>query len=428
MKGDAVLGQTMAEKVLESHVVRGTVRPGKFIVARVDRLMVHEVLGSRVIPLLDRMGVTRVWDPEDIVVVNDHWAPAPDIRSAVIHRRNRQFVSEHGIPHFFDVGKGICHQVLPEAGLARPGELIVGCDSHTNTYGAFNAFATGLAATDSAVIIATGKCWFRVPESIRVEIEGEFPEMVTSKDLILRVIGELGTDGANYMAVEFHGGLVDRMSVASRMTTCNMSVEAGAKTAMMGVNDAVREWLKRRAPGADWDAVEPDEDAEYYRVMRIDLSEEELGPMVAGPYLPTNVRPVSVYEGIRIDQAFLGSCTNGRLEDIALAAQVMEGHRVHRSVRFIVTPASREVYLEALRAGYIEALTEAGAVVTNPTCGACVGGHLGVLAGNEVCISTSNRNFRGRMGDRESQVYLASPATVAASAVTGKITDPRSVV
>ncbi len=422
------MGQTLAEKLLNMHLVKGKAVAGEVVEASVDLLMVHEVLGSRIIDILQEMGVKRVWDSDRILVVNDHWVPAPDTKSAEIHRRNRQFVREQGIRHFCDVDCGICHQVLPELGLVGPGDLVVGADSHTTAYGAFNAFSTGLAATDCAIIMATGQCWFRVPESIKVTITGsKLPPLVMSKDLILKIVSILGVDGANYQSIEFHGKIVDRMSVDSRMTMCNMSVEAGAKCGLMTVNDAVEIWMRQYASQKRWSAVVPDTDAEYRETIDIEPHRDVPEPMVATPHSPANVRAVSEVEGVHIDQAFIGSCTNGRYEDLRTAARLLRGNRVHEGTRLVVTPASRQTYLQALKSGIIEILLKAGAVVTNPTCGACIGGHLGVLGAGEVCISSTNRNFRGRMGSPDSQVYLASPATVAASAIAGVIKDPRSV-
>ncbi|TFF67398.1 3-isopropylmalate dehydratase large subunit [Candidatus Thorarchaeota archaeon] len=421
------MGKTLAEKILSDHSIDGQATAGDVIEAHVDLLMTHEVLGSRIIPILDEMGFEKVWDPQSVLVVNDHWAPAKDPQSAEIHRRNREFVRQQGIEHFCDVDCGICHQVLPEMGLVKPGDLIIGSDSHSTTYGAFNAFSTGLAATDSAMILATGKNWFRVPHSIRIDIEGELGPAVMSKDLILRIIGDLGADGANYMSMEFHGLTVDRMSVASRMTMCNMTVEAGAKSGLMTVNDAVRIWMETYNPDPSWSPVYPDPDAEYADYLEYDLRQEPLEPMVAFPHSPANGRPISEAEGIEFDQAFIGSCTNGRIEDLVAAAMILKGKQIHPDVRLVVTPASKKTYLAALEEGIIEILMQAGAVVTNSTCGACVGGHLGVLGKGEVCVSSTNRNFRGRMGHPESEVYLASPATVAASAIKGTISDPREV-
>jgi 3-isopropylmalate/(R)-2-methylmalate dehydratase large subunit len=421
------LGQTLSEKILANHTISGNAVAGEIIEAKVDLIMVHEVLGSRIIPILEEMRFEKVWDPNKVLVVNDHWVPASDIKSAQIHQRNRSFVKSQNISHFCDVECGICHQILPELGLAKPGDLIIGSDSHSTSYGAFNAFSTGLAATDSALILATGKNWFKVPESLHIQINGQLPKYVMSKDLILKLISNLGTDGANYQSIEFNGQIIEQMSVASRMTMCNMSVEAGAKCAIMTVNDAVRRWLKNRAPTATWNELEPDKDAEYIDHILLDLSDEPLSPIVAIPHSPANGKPISEVSGVSIDQAFIGSCTNGRFEDLKIAYQILKGKSIHPDVRLIITPASRETYVSALKAGFIEEFIKAGAVVTNSTCGACVGGHLGVLGPGEVCISSSNRNFRGRMGHRDSEVYLASPATVAASALEGEIADPRGV-
>ncbi|MHA1925384.1 MAG: 3-isopropylmalate dehydratase large subunit [Candidatus Thorarchaeota archaeon] len=419
------MGATLAEKILGSHTENGKATAGEIVETSVDLLMVHEVLGSRILPVLDEMGFDKVWNPDRILVVNDHWAPASDVDSAEIHRRNRQFVKDQGITHFCDVDCGISHQVLPEMGLVAPGELIVGSDSHSTTYGAFNAFSTGLAATDSALIISTGKIWFRVPESIYVKVEGELAEYVMSKDLILRIIADLGPDGANYQSLEFHGSSIDSMLVGERMTVCNMAVEAGAKCAPMNCNQHVEKWMKEHAPSRLLTPVEPDPDAEYVDTLEYNIDADPLEPMVAIPDKPTNGVSVSEVAGTKFDQAFIGSCTNGRFQDLEVAARILKGKQIHEDIRLIVTPASKRTYMQALEKGHIETLMKSGAVVTNSTCGACVGGHLGILGAGEVCISSTNRNFPGRMGHRDSKVYLASPATVAASALRGEITDPR---
>jgi len=421
------VGYTLAEKILASHTNDGKAIAGDIVEANVDLLMVHEVLGSRILDILAEMDFKKVWNPENIVVVNDHWAPASDINSAEIHRRNRNFVKQQGIKHFFDVQCGISHHVLPENGLVAPGEVIVGSDSHSTTYGAFNAFSTGLAATDSALILATGSCWFRVPESIRITVSGEFQDLVMSKDLILKILSDLGPDGANYQSMEFHGDTIENMKVGERMTMCNMSVEAGAKCSPMTVNEHVSKWMETLAPSKKWKPVIPDHDAEYVNFLEYDIGKKELEPMVAMPDLPTNGKPVQEVEGIPIDQAFIGSCTNGRIQDLKIAAKILEGKKVREGVRLIITPASKHTYMMALERGYVKIFMDAGGIVTNSTCGACVGGHLGVLGAGEVCISSTNRNFKGRMGHRDSRIYLASPATVAASALKGAITDPRSV-
>jgi 3-isopropylmalate/(R)-2-methylmalate dehydratase large subunit len=416
---------TIAEKILSAHSERKMASAGDIVEASVDLLMVHEVLGSRILPILNEMGFRKVWDPNRVLVVNDHWAPASDINSAEIHRRNRTFVKQQGIKHFCDVDCGISHQVLPEMGLVAPGDLIIGSDSHSTTYGAFNAFSTGLAATDSALILATGQCWFRVPESIKIQVTGEFAEFVMSKDLILKIISELGPDGANYQSMELHGPTIDRMHVGERMTMCNMSVEAGAKCALMEANHYVDAWMKEYAPERPRKPVHADPGAEYIDTISHDISKEKLEPMVAIPDSPTNGKTVSEVEGVPINQAFVGSCTNGRITDLEIAAKILKGKRVRNGVRLIITPASKQTYITALEMGLVEIFMRAGGIVTNSTCGACVGGHLGVLGAGEVCISSTNRNFKGRMGHQDSRIYLASPATVAASALKGVITDPR---
>jgi len=421
------VGKTLAEKILASHTADGKASAGDIVEAKVDLLMVHEVLGSRIIPILKEMEFNKVWDPTKIVVVNDHWAPASDINSAEIHRRNRNFVREQGIVHFCDVDCGISHQVLPEMGLVAPAELIIGSDSHSTTYGAFNAFSAGLAATDSALILATGSCWFRVPESIRIEVNGNLSRMVMSKDLILKIISDLGPDGANYKSIEFQGDTIEQMEVGERMTMCNMTVEAGAKCAPMLVNAYVRKWMDTLASSKKWTETIPDKDAEYIDTYLYDLQKTPLEPMVAIPDSPTNGKPVRELSGVPIDQAYLGSCTNGRIGDLEIAAKILRGKKIRQGVRLIVTPASKQTYLMALERGLIKIFIDAGGIVTNSTCGACVGGHLGVLGAGEVCISSTNRNFKGRMGHQNSRIYLASPATVAASAIKGVITDPRSV-
>lgn len=421
------MGTTLAEKILGSHTEKGEATAGEIVEASVDLLMVHEVLGSRILPILEEMGFDKVWNADRVLVVNDHWAPASDVDSAEIHHRNRQFVKEQKIKHFCDVDCGISHQVLPEMGLVAPGDLIVGSDSHSTTYGAFNAFSTGLAATDSALILSTGEIWFRVPESIYVKVEGKLADYVMSKDLILKIIADLGPDGANYQSLEFHGATIESMSVGERMTVCNMAAEAGAKCAPMSSNKHVETWMREHAPSRIWTQVEPDPDADYLDTLEYDIDSEPLEPMVAIPDNPTNGVPASEIEGTKFDQAFIGSCTNGRIQDLEIAARILRGKKIHRDIRLIITPASKMTYMQALESGHIETLMQAGAIVTNSTCGACVGGHLGVLGAGEVCISSTNRNFPGRMGHRDSKVYLASPATVAASALKGEITDPRRV-
>jgi len=416
------MGMTIAEKILVEHADLKRVEPGEIVNARIDVAMVHEVLGIRVATMLREAGVNKVWDPEKIVALLDHWVPAPNVEAAEIHKICRSFVKEHKIKYWYDMRAGICHLVLPEKGHVRPGELIVGSDSHTTTHGAFGAFATGVGATDMAIVFTTGKLWFKVPSTIKIVIDGKLPEMVTAKDVILHVIGTLGVEGANYKAVEFHGDTIQALSVDGRMTLCNMSVEMGAKAAIIEPDQKTIEYVKNRA-NKPFKVVKADKDAEYEEIINFDAS--KLEPQVAKPHSLENVVPVSEVEKTPIDQVFIGSCTNGKLEDLEIAAKILKNRKVHPDIRLIVIPASYEIYLKALKKGIIETIIKAGGVVGNPTCGPCIGGHLGVLGNEEVCVSTGSRNFIGRMGSKTSLIYLASPATAAASALEGEIADPR---
>jgi len=415
---------TLAEKILARASGNKEVAAGDYVTAKIDVAMAHEG-AAWVIDELVKAGIDRVWDPERIVILFDHWAPAPTELTAEMHKKIREFVKRHKIKHFYDIKAGICHQVMPEMGHVRPGELIVGTDSHTTTYGAFGAGGTGIGTTDMAVVFATGELWFRVPESIKFRIKGTLPKYVTSKDVILKIAGEYGTEVAQYKSVEFEGPTISNMSIASRMTLSNMAMEIGAKFALIAPDDKTISYVKSRTT-KPFTPLYPDPDAVYEKVYELDVS--DLEPQVAFPHSVGNVKPISEAEGIKIDQAFLGSCTNGRLEDLAAAAEILKDRKVHPDVRMIVIPASREVYLEAVRAGIIETLLKAGAVVCNPTCGPCMGTHLGLLAAGERCISSSNRNFKGRMGSSKAEIYLASPYVVAASAVKGEITDPRKLM
>jgi 3-isopropylmalate/(R)-2-methylmalate dehydratase large subunit len=415
---------TLAEKILARASGNKEVAAGDYVTAKIDVAMAHEG-AAWVIDELMKAGIDRVWDPERIVILFDHWAPAPTELTAEMHKKIREFVKRHKIKHFYDIKAGICHQVMPEMGHVRPGELIVGTDSHTTTYGAFGAGGTGIGTTDMAVVFATGELWFRVPESIKFRIKGTLPKYVTSKDVILKIAGDYGTEVAQYKSVEFEGPTISNMNIASRMTLSNMAMEIGAKFALIAPDDKTISYVKSRTT-KPFTPLYPDPDAIYEKMYELDVS--DLEPQVAFPHSVGNVKPISKAEGIKIDQAFLGSCTNGRLEDLVAAAEVLKDRRVHPDVRMIVIPASREVYLEALRAGIIETLLKAGAVVCNPTCGPCMGTHLGLLAEGERCISSSNRNFKGRMGSSKAEIYLASPYVVAASAVKGEITDPRKLM
>lgn len=415
----------IVEKILAKASGRDEVAPGEVVEASIDVAMVHDLTGPLTIESFRKIGVEKVWDNQRIVIVLDHIVPASSVRAAELHAMLREFAKEQKIENFYDVGQGgVCHQVMPEKGHVRPGELIVGADSHTCTYGALGAFATGIGSTEMAAVFATGTLWFRVPRVIRVHVRGKFQEFVTPKDLILHVIGQMGVDGAIYDGLEFAGPAVRGMSIDGRMTLCNMSVEMGAKTGIVEPDETTLSYVRSRTD-KPFEPLKSDVDAFYKKVLDVDVADME--PQVSYPHSVDNVKPVTEVDGVEVNQAFLGSCTNGRLEDLRLAAKIMRGRKVEKGVRMLVTPASQEVYLQALKEGLIETFVEAGAYVCNPTCGACIGGHLGLLAPEEVCISSSNRNFVGRMGSPKAQIYLASPTTVAASAVTGKITDPRAL-
>lgn len=415
------MGETFAQKILARKAGLETVEPGQIVTVRPDKLLTHDNTAA-IAKIFREIGVERVARPEISVVVLDHVVPAATEGHAQNHQQIRQFVKEQGISNFYDVGEGICHQVLPEKGHALPGNLIVGSDSHTPTHGAFGAFAAGIGRTEAAAVMATGEIWLMVPHTIRLSLEGQLPQGVYAKDVILHIIGQLGADGADYRAVEFAGPVIERMSVASRMVLCNMVAEMGAKSGVVEPDDKTRAWLEERSD-AGFEEVRADADASYERIIEYDVS--DLQPQVARPHTVDNVVPVTEVIGTRIDQAFIGTCTNGRLEDFRVAAAIVRGHKVAPTTRLLILPASREVLLDALAEGVITDLVRAGAVVLNPGCGPCLGAHEGVMAPGEVTISTANRNFKGRMGCKEAEIYLASPATVAGSALAGEIVDPR---
>lgn len=417
------MGMTIAEKILSRASGRREATPSEIVEAKIDIAMVHDITGPMVVEGLRELGVKRVWDQRKIVVVFDHQVPADSIEAAQNHTILRKFASEQRITNFYDVFEGICHQVLPEKGFALPGRLIVGADSHTTTYGAFGCFATGIGSTDMVAVFATGKLWFRVPESVRFTIEGKFRKRVSPKDLILHIVGDVGAEGANYRSIEFVGSTVRAMSVAGRMTMCNMGVEMGAKAAIVPFDGVTRDYLRGRAKSLE--PVYADRDASYADERTYEV--ERLEPQVACPHSVDNVRAVREVEGVEVNQAFLGSCTNARLEDLVEAARILRGKRIPKRVRMLVVPASRGIYSKALGLGLLRVFVEAGALVGPPSCASCMGAHMGVLGPGEVCISSSNRNFRGRMGSPKAEIYLASPATVAASALRGRITDPRDV-
>jgi len=417
----------ITEKILAKASGKNMVQPGEIVDANVDMVMIHDLTGPLAVEAFKKIGVEKVWDNKKAVVILDHQVPAESIKSAELHKMMRKFAQDQQL-RIYDVGKGgICHQVMPEKGHVLPGTVIVGADSHTCTYGAFGAFATGIGSTEAAAVLATGKIWLKVPEAIRINVHGKFQRYVAPKDLILDIIGKLGAGGAIYKTAEFRGSTIRDMSIAGRMTLCNMTVEMGAKNGIVEPDETTRKFLEGRTTKmlAPFESLISDADAVYEKVVDIDVT--DLTPQIAYPSSVDNVKPASEMSNVTVEQAFIGSCTNGRIEDLRAAAQILKGNMVKDGVRTLVIPASQEVYRQALNEGLIEIFTDAGALVCGSTCGPCLGGHIGVLASSETCVSTSNRNFIGRMGSKEANVYLASPATVAASAITGKITDPREL-
>ena len=410
---------TISEKIF-SRASGHRTEAGEIVEAEVDYAMSHDGTSVLAIKAFTEMGSERVWDPERIVVPFDHIVPANNSTAADLQRMVRSWARDQGIIHFFEGGRGICHQVFPEEGFALPGTLLVGADSHSCTYGAFGAFGTGVGATDMAEIYSRGRLWFKVPETVAVRISGRLGEMVLAKDLTLMLVGAIGADGATYRALEYLGETVESLSISGRMTLCNMGVEMGAKAAIVPADGTTEEYLRGRARGP-YQPVRSDPGS-YDAEMEFDVS--DLSPQVAVPFRVDQVRPVGDLAGTEVDQVFIGTCTNGRLEDLEIAARILKGREV--KARTLVIPASREVLLQALSSGVLEALVRAGAMIGTPGCGPCLGAHMGVIAEEEVCLSTANRNFPGRMG-KGGLVYLASPATAAASAISGEITDPREV-
>jgi len=413
------------EKILAKASGKREVRVGEIVNAKVDVAMVHERAGPRVAESFDKIGAERVWDPSKVVVTFDHNVPPPTVENAEAQKRFKGFLKKYGLRNVFPGGTGICHQVLPEKGFAWPGAVIVGTDSHTVTYGAFGAFATGIGHTEMASVLALGEIWFRVPRAVRVEVTGKLPPGVMAKDVVLRVAKDVGEEGALYDVIDFVGSTIRGMSVDGRMVLCNMSVEMGAKAGFVEADRKTLDYARTRA-GRIFVPIKTDPKYDYEREWRFNV--EELEPQVALPHSVANVRSVSEVGEVRVDQALIGTCTGGRLEDLRAAARVLKGRRVSPETRLVVVPASLEVYLQALKDGLMETLLHSGAIVCPPGCGPCTGGHMGVLASGEVCVSAANRNFRGRMGSLDSLLYLASPATVAASAVEGRITDPRKYI
>lgn len=411
---------TIAEKILARASGQKRVSPDEIVMAKIDVAMSHEN-ADVVLRAFRDIGVKKVWDKEKIVILFDHRIPADSEKTATTHKRLREFVKEQGIKYFYDLKEGICHQILAEFGHDRPGEVLVGTDSHTTTHGAFGTFATGIGGTEMAGVWTTGELWLKVPESIKIVVSGSFRNYISAKDLILYIIGKLGSDGANYKAVEFHGETIRNMSIASRMVLSNLSMEMGAKVAFVVPDKKTISYVKEKTD-KKFEVIISEEDARYVKQINIDVT--DLANQIACPHSVDNVKPVKKISGTKIHQALIGSCTNGRLEDLAIAAKILEDKIIHQDVRLLVIPASRKIYLEAIKKGYIEIFVKAGGLVLNPGCGPCLGAHQGLLAPGEVCVATTNRNFKGRMGSPESFVYLASPATVATSAVTGEITEP----
>jgi len=425
--------ETLTEKLLAAHCGREEVRSGEFINASVDLVLANDITAPLAIEEFQRLGVSKVFDPGKVVMVPDHFCPNKDIQSAEQAKLMREFAKEQGLV-YFEVGRmGIEHVLLPEQGLVLPEQVIVGADSHTCTYGALGAFATGMGSTDIAVAMATGEIWMKVPSTIKFVYHGKLPKWVGGKDLILYTIGDIGVDGALYSVMEFTGEAIDELDMDGRFTMANMAIEAGAKAGIFYVDAKTEEYLHHAIANrvslviaSEAKQSRSDEDAQYAGIYKYDVSKIE--PQVAFPHLPSNTKPISQVGEITLDQVVIGGCTNGRISDLRAAAGILKGRKIHPDLRCIILPGSQQVYLEALREGLIEAFIEAGAAVSTPTCGPCLGGHMGVLAAGERCLSTTNRNFVGRMGSPKSEVYLANPAVAAASAISGGIASPEEVI
>lgn len=416
----------MTQKILAAHAGLDEVHAGQLIRAKLDMVLGNDITSPIAINAFEVAGFTEVFDRGRVAIVMDHFTPNKDIQSAAQCQQCRRFAKRFDIENFFDVGEmGVEHALLPEKGLIAPGETCIGADSHTCTYGALGAFSTGVGSTDMAAGMATGECWFKVPAAIRVELTGKPRRFVSGKDVILYIIGTIGVDGALYQSLEFCGEGVSSLSMDDRFTIANMAIEAGAKNGIFPVDDITLAYVKDRVK-RPFQVYKADPDAEYTRMLHINL--DELEPTVAYPHLPENTHPVSEGRDIAIDQVVIGSCTNGRIGDLAAAAEILKGRHVAKGLRAIIIPATQAIYLEAVRRGYMETFVEAGCAVSTPTCGPCLGGYMGILAAGERCLSTTNRNFVGRMGHVESEVYLASPAVAAASAIMGRITDPKEVM
>ena len=423
---DEAMGMTMTQKILAAHAGLAEVKAGQLIEAELDLVLGNDITSPVAINEMKKMNRQTVFDKDKIALVMDHFIPNKDIKSAENCKCCREFAYRHEISNYFDVGDmGIEHALLPEKGLVVAGDAVIGADSHTCTYGALGAFSTGVGSTDMAAGMVTGKAWFKVPSAIRFELVGKPSKWVSGKDVILHIIGMIGVDGALYRSMEFTGEGIKNLSMDDRFTICNMAIEAGGKNGIFPVDETALQYMKEHSK-REFTVYEADEDAEYDETYVIDLS--RLKPTVSFPHLPSNTRTIDQVGEVKIDQAVIGSCTNGRIDDIRAAAEILKGKKVAKGVRCIVIPATQAIYLQAMREGLLEIFIEAGAVVSTPTCGPCLGGYMGILAAGERCISTTNRNFVGRMGHVDSEVYLASPAVAAASAVAGKITAPEAVM
>lgn len=420
------MGMTMTEKILAVHAGLSNVKPGQLIKAKVDIVLGNDITAPVAFREFNKIGVATVFDKDKVALVPDHFTPNKDIKSAEQALAMKQFAKTHNISHYYEIGRmGVEHVILPEQGVVGPGDVIIGADSHTCTYGALGAFSTGVGSTDMAAAMAIGETWFKVPETIRFELTGEMQPTVSGKDVILYIIGMIGVDGALYQSMEFGGLGLANLTIDDRLTMANMAIEAGAKNGIFEVDDITLQYVEGRTE-RPYTVFAPDADAVYCKTIPIDLSKIPL--QVAFPHLPENTKNIDDVGSVAIDQVVIGSCTNGRLSDLAVAAEILKGRRVNPDVRVIIIPGSQAVYLEAMQKGYLETFINAGAIVSTPTCGPCLGGHMGILAKGERALATTNRNFVGRMGHPESEVYLASPAVAAASAILGRIAGPKEVI
>ena len=417
------MSMTLVEKIMAKHAGLNSVKPGEHIFAKVDLVMGTDIASPLAIDVFNRIGAEKVFDQDKIALVNDHLIPAKDIKAAQLSKMMRDFAKQHSITNYFEVGRsGICHTLIPDKGLVVPGDLVLGADSHTCTYGAVGALSTGVGSTDLAATMILGENWFRVPETIKITFKGKLPKMIGGKDLILTTIRELGVEGARYKAIEFDGKVISDLPMADRFTICNMAIEAGAKFGVIAPDKVTINYIKKHS-ARSFTPFYSDKDASYFSELTIDVSEIE--PQIAVPYSPANAFPVSEVSDKKIDQVVIGSCTNGRIEDFRIAAKAMGNYLVHPEVRLIIIPATPEIYLQIVKEGLAEKFIRAGAVISTPTCGPCIGAHMGILAENEVGLYTTNRNFYGRNGHPTSKVYLCGPAVAGASAIKGIITDPR---